>query len=325
MGTNTYTTSQLMIKTLRIVMMLSLLMFQVCLLAQKMVFAPQWTPQAQFAGFYIAEEKEFYKEVGIDISIVHPTGSLSVSALFSEGKVDIATLSLAQALILRSQGVELVNVAQTSQQNGLCLVSNESVESLSDLYGKSIGKWKAGHDELAIVAVADHNLIVNWVPTLSGVNLFLSGAVDATLCMSYNEFSKIEECGRIIDSSQVIRFSKIGYNMPEEGIYVRRSYYNENKNLVDRFVQASIKGWLWARENREDATDIVMSILRQSKVASNRYHQKMMLDEILNLQCPIGETKPTFVLKREDFERSQAIMSKGHKIDKAVTFESIMP
>ena len=57
------------------------LLWSYALQAQRIVFTPQWTPQSQFAGYYVAQEKGFYQEAGIEVIIKHP--SASYSAFFS--------------------------------------------------------------------------------------------------------------------------------------------------------------------------------------------------------------------------------------------------
>ncbi|MEI6050175.1 MAG: ABC transporter substrate-binding protein, partial [Bacteroidota bacterium] len=64
---------------------ISILFFSLFSQAQlpKIVFAPQWLPQAQFAGYYIAQDKGFYKEAGLDVEIIHPSASVKASALLA--------------------------------------------------------------------------------------------------------------------------------------------------------------------------------------------------------------------------------------------------
>ena len=85
----------------------------------QIVFTPQWTPQAQFAGYYVAYDKGFYDEAGVKVNIQHPSVSYSAFNLLWEGSSDIITLQLVQAMIEIDRGMPLVNILQTSQQNGL--------------------------------------------------------------------------------------------------------------------------------------------------------------------------------------------------------------
>ena len=116
----------------------------------QIVFTPQWTPQAQFAGYYVAYDKGFYDEAGVKVDIQHPSVSYSAFNLLWEGSSDIITLQLVQAMIEIDRGMSLINILQTSQQNGLMLVSrSDSLRTLDDFKGKKIGVWKVGSGELA--------------------------------------------------------------------------------------------------------------------------------------------------------------------------------
>ena len=76
--------------------------------AQGFVFTPQWTAQAQFAGYYVAQEKGFYKEAGVDVKIVHPTSTQSAIDLIRSNKSQVTTLQLCQAMEIIDNGIPLV-------------------------------------------------------------------------------------------------------------------------------------------------------------------------------------------------------------------------
>ena len=116
-----------------------MLLASITMKAQQIVFTPQWTPQAQFAGYYVAFDKGFYEEVGVKVEIKHPSTSYSAFNLLWEGSSDIITQQLVQAMIYIDQGMPLVNILQTSQQNGLMLVSrSDSLRTLEDYKGKKV-------------------------------------------------------------------------------------------------------------------------------------------------------------------------------------------
>ena len=164
--------------------------------AQRIVFTPQWTPQSQFAGYYVAQEKGFYKEAGVEVDFQHPSASYSAANRLFEGSSNMITQQLVQAMIAIDRGIPMVHVLQTSQRNSLVLVSkSDSIRTIDDLKGKKVGVWKSGFGDLAYIMDSEKDLDIQWIPYLESVNLFLSGAIDATLAMSYNEFLKIRVAG----------------------------------------------------------------------------------------------------------------------------------
>lgn len=254
--------------------------------AEKMVFIPQWTPQAQFAGFYVAMEKGFYAEEGLDVEIRHLKQHSTENCidLLLADKAQIVGQQLIQSIVSRADGVPLVNVMQLTQVSGLWCVSHTPISKPEDLDGKKVGRWQAGFSEFGEIMEFSKGIKVNWIPFIKSVNLYIYGAVDATLCYSYNEYlSLLAACGEISDN-QLLKFSDFGYDCPEDGLYVTEDYYNKNKDKVDAFVRASKKGWDYARAHQEEALDINQKYIDEAHIITNRIHQKMMLEEYLRLQ-----------------------------------------
>ena len=290
--------------------------------AQRIVFTPQWTPQSQFAGYYVAQEMGFYQEAGVEVDFQHPSASYSATNLLLEGSSDIITQQLVQAMIAIDRGMPMVHVLQTSQHNALVLVSkSDSLRTLEDLKGKKVGVWKSGFGELAYIMDTEKNLDIQWIPFLESVNLFLSGAINATLAMGYNEYLKIRASGH--EDKPVIRFSETEYDYPEDGLYVSTDFYQRHPDKVKAFVEASRKGWEWAHEHPEETLDIVMKWAEKESVHTNRIHQQWMLEQILSLQCMDGEKKPSFQLDRTMIDRLNELLLKHHYIHQPVDMEKL--
>ena len=290
--------------------------------AQRIVFTPQWTPQSQFAGYYVAQEKGFYKKAGVEVDFQHPSASYSAANRLLEGSSDIITQQLVQAMILIDQGMPIVHILQTSQRNSLVLVSrSDTLRTLQDLKGKKVGIWKAGFGDLAYIMDTEKELNIKWVPFLESVNLYLSGAIDATLAMDYNEYQKIRVSGH--EDKPVIRFSDTEYDYPEDGLYVSEDFYKLHPDKVKAFAEASRKGWEWAHEHPEETLDIVMKWVAKENVHTNRIHQKWMLEKILALQCRDGEKKPSFQLYSETIDRLNELLLKHRRIHYPINIEKL--
>lgn len=217
-------------------------------------------------------------------------------------------MNLSQALTVRAAGIKVVNIMQTSQTNSLMLVSHTPFNGIASLQYKKIVVWNHLSQDLLDMLTRRYNLHIEWIRFNNGVNLFLSKAVDICLVGSYNELPQLAEFGMEIDSSCIFRLADYGYNLPEDGIYVTEEYYNQHKDLVQKFVKASIRGWTWANEHREEALDIVMAEIQRDNIGTNRYHQRKMLEEILSLQCEKGSTGRTYKLSQEGFKRSVKVL-----------------
>ena len=148
-----------------------------------MVFTPQWTAQAQFAGYYVAKEKGFYMKAGLDVEIIPPSVTQSAINRIRNNESQATTLQLAQAMEIIDEGIPLVNILQTSMNNAMVIVSRRGMNPLKQI-GAKVAIWNAGFGQVAMCMSMKDSLHYNWIPFASNVNLFISGAIDATLAMS---------------------------------------------------------------------------------------------------------------------------------------------
>ena len=290
--------------------------------AQKITFSPQWSAQSQFAGYYAALENGYYAEAGLDVSIVHPTNSYSSIKMLEDGTSDFITCELIQAMMASDQGTQLVNLMQTTQHTTLVLISHDKdIRKLSDLAGRRIGTWKVGFSEIPFIIDKEHNLGIEWVKFISPLNIYISGAIDATLGKSYNERILFSMSG--ITPGSVLRFSEMGYDYPEDGLYVSEKYFKKYPEQCRKFAEASRKGWEWVRNNRKEAVDIVMKYVKEANISTNIYNQKWMLEEVLEMQEDIKGEAPSFTLNENAFYWLNEAMLKHGYISRPVEFQRL--
>lgn len=292
---------------------------------QKVRVTPQWTPQSQFAGIYMAKEKGFYEEVGLDVEIIHPSAAISSVNLLKNGKTDIITSQFIEAMLYKDSGVDLINFLQTSEHNSLIILSREPQESIQGLNHKKIGKWSAGFAELGMALINGYGLDVEWIPFFSNIALYISGAIDATLCMGYNEFFQLKMSGTTITDKQVFRFRDLGYDVPEDGFYALKSYYQKNQELLSRFAKATKKGWEWVAkpENEKETLNYVMSLIDEYHLPSNKVNQQFMLEEIIRLQKNDQGVAP-FFLTKERFDFAVKLMMDNNFLFNSINYEDFV-
>ena len=289
-----------------------------------MVFTPQWTAQAQFAGYYVAEVKGFYREAGIKVQIVHPSATQSAMSRLRQNQCQATTLQLCQALEIVGDDMPLVNILQTSMNNAMVIVAAKDEDPLKHK-GARVGIWSVGFGQLAIcMSIMDH-LNYEFVRFAQNVNLFVSGALDATLAMSYNEYYQLIQAGMKITDKNVYRFCDHGYNVQEDGVYMRRDYYEKHPDQARRFAQASRKGWEWAAEHPEETLDIVMQYVDRENIATNRIMQRLMLKEVLRLQIDRESKKREFRLRPDMVRQASRLMFQNHMLSREVTYQELIP
>lgn len=290
---------------------------------QKLVFTPQWTPQAQFAGYYVAQELGFYKEAGIDVEIVHPNATESAISRLRQNQSQITTLQLCQAMETIDSGTPLVNILQTSMNNGLVIVSRTDKNPVEQK-GIKVGTWSVGFDQIALAMSLKEDLDYQWIPFASSINLFLAGAIDATLAMSYNEYYLLKQSGVRLTEQNVYRFCDHDYNVQEDGVYMTPECYRENTDAAHRFAEASKRGWEYCASHPEEALEIVMKYVTMYHVATNRIMQKLQLDEILRLQVDRDSGKREFRLRPDMVKLANELMLESQLLLNEVSYEQII-
>ena len=306
-------------------LILPVLLFWTAALAgaqERLVFTPQWTAQAQFAGYYVAQEKGFYKDAGIEVEIVHPTATLSAMNRISRNESNATTMQLCQAMEIIDSGTPLVNILQTSMNNAMVIASRRNMDPLSQK-GARVGIWSVGFGQLAICMSVKDNLDYEWVRFANNVNLFIKGAVDATLAMSYNEYYQLVQAGYQLDSTNVYRFRDHGYNVREDGVYVTREYYRKHKETARKFAEASRRGWEWAAEHPEETLAIVMKYVKENRIATNEVLQRLMLADVLSLQLDRESGKREFRLRPDMVKLASDLMFECNMLDNEVTYEQL--
>ena len=272
---------------------------------EKFVFTPQSTAQAQFAGYYVALEKGFYAEEGLDVEIAHPYATTSA--------VDNIRTGVCQA-----------NILQTSMNSAMVIISRWGADPLT-LRGAKVATYRAGFGQLARSFAEMENLDYEWVLTASVKNIFIAGAVDATLARSYDEYYQLLQTRIIQPDTGIYRFEEHEYNVQQEGVYVTREYYETHKAQAEAFARASRRGWEWAEKNPEKTLDLVMRYVREFRIATNRTLQALMLKEVIRLQHDHDSGIKEFRLRPDMVDKADDMLEKAGMLKRRITCEDLLP
>lgn len=279
---------------------------------QKASFISQWVPQSQFAGYYLAHEKGFYKNYGIDVEIGNGGPQISPCELLKKKEADFINISLNTAIEERAKGLKLVNIAQLVQDSAMMLVAKKSsgIERIEDINNRKVGVWRGISQIQAQSFLKKYSLDVKVVPQSYSVDLFLRGGIDAASAMWYNEYHTILNSGYDPDELTTFFFSEHGLNFPEDGIYTLEETFRDRPDFCCAFVKASLEGWMYAFEHPEEALDIVLKYAKQANVPANRVHQKWMLERMQDLI--IADGREIGVLRPEDYNQvAEALKDAG--------------
>ncbi len=303
--------------------MLMLILMPTVSRGEDFVLTTAWIAQAQFAGYYIAKEKGFYREAGLNVIIQHPSLTSSAFNRLKTKQCDAAMFSMMSAMDFISQGIPLVNIFQDSMNSSNILVSRRDTNPLK-MKGKKVAIFNSDPNYLTYIMSKKEGMNYEWIRFTSNINLFLSGAVDATMVVSYNEYYLLQQAGYKLSEENIYRFSDHEYNIQENGVYVKRDYFMNHRETCQKFAQASRKGWEWAAAHPKEALDIVMKYVRHYNSPTNRVMQRLMLEEILRLQINHDTKKREFRVRKDMVEKASRLMMEAGMLRRPVTYQELM-
>lgn len=277
--------------------------------AKRAALALQWQPQAQFAGFYVAQAKGFYREAGVDMEIIPGGQDVVASRLLAQGRAQFATMFLATGIERRAEtkGPQaVVHLAQLVQRSALLLVTraDSGIKEPKDLDGKRVSLWDNEFRLQPRALFQRLGIHPRILPQSSTLGLFLRGGADAASAMWYNEYHTLLVSGLDAEDLRIFFYRDQDLNFPEDGIYTLEKTLRADPELCRAVVSASLRGWRYAFEHPEEALDIVLARMREAHVPVSRVHQRFMLARMQDIMLPSekGHT-PLGELKQEDFDR----------------------
>jgi NitT/TauT family transport system substrate-binding protein len=260
----------------------------------------QWFVQAQFAGYFAAQDQGFYEDQCLDVEIVEGGVDIVPQTQLANGDVDFAISWVSKALASREAGANIVNIAQVFQRSGTLQVSfaDAGITSIADFKGKKIGNWGFGNEFEIFAGLTKAGLDpatdVELVQQQFDMAGLLAGDIDAAEAMTYNEYAQVLEAvnpdtGELYqpEDFNVISYEEEGVGMLQDAIWADGSRLNDEgyRSTAVKFVAASLQGWAFCRDNVETCRDIVVS--KGSKLGNS--HQLWQMNEVNKLSRPAAE------------------------------------
>ena len=206
-----------------------------------------------------------------------------------------------KALESNESGTDLVNIAQVFQRSGTLQVSfkESGITSPADFAGMRIATWGFGNEHEVIAAVrqagldpaSDIEQVIQGfhMGQLLPVEAGGTAEVDAAEAMIYNEYAQVLETinpatGELYQASDlnVIDYNEVGTAMLQDAVWVQRDWLADNEDVAEKFVRASLREWIFCRDNFDACVDIVMAAGPELP----RGHMEWQLNEINALIWP---------------------------------------
>jgi len=284
----------------------------------------QWVTQAQFGGYYAAVDNGYYKDAGLDVTIVEGGVDIPPQKTLASGAVDFAISWVPKALAEREAGAKVTDIAQIFQRSGTLQVSfkDKNITSAKDFKGKKIGNWGFGNEYEIFAALSAQGLDPAKDVTLLGQNFdmngLLSGEIDAAEAMTYNEYAQVLEAKNTATGAlytpadlNVVSYEQEGVGMLQDAIWADEGRLSDPAycGQAIAFVKASLQGWAFCRDNPEACRDIVVA--KGSKLGAT--HQLWQMNEINKLIWP--STIGVGVIDKAAWDRTATIASGTKNLD----------
>ncbi|OZI50504.1 ABC transporter substrate-binding protein [Bordetella genomosp. 4] len=280
----------------------------------------KWLPQTQFAGFYYALEKGYYKDEGIDLTINPGGPNLLTENLVATG-ADTFGLSGGTDSVMAAidKGMPIVSVGVSHQVTPFVFVTRKDgpVKTLKDFEGKKVTAWFTGANYVLFGMLANNGVDrskVDIQPQQVSVTPFVNGDVDVATATWYNELYTIKQ--RMgADNLRTFVAEDYGVTFPRDTLIVSRKTAQDQPELITKFLRASIRGWRDAMAHPKEAVDAVMKVAP----TLDRAHQEFMLTEAYRLMVEgKAKTEGLFWIDPKAIEATEAFLLKNKVLTKPV-------
>lgn len=283
--------------------------------AEDVTLQLKWVTQAQFAGYYVAKDKGFYDEEGLNVTILPGGPDVAPTQVIAGGGADVVVDWMPSALAAREKGLPLVNIAQPFKSSGMMLTCRKDagVETPADFKGKTLGVWFFGNEYPFLSWMSKLGYSTEGGPDgvtvlKQGFNVdpILQGQAACVSTMTYNEYWQIIDAGLKPEELVVFKYEDQGVATLEDGMYVMEEKLADPAftDKMVRFVRASMKGWKYAEANPDEAAMIVLD--NDASGAQTEAHQKRMMGEVAKLTAGSNGA-----LDPADYERTVASLLAG--------------
>src|SRR3954466_9224672 len=302
----------------------------------KVTLQLKWVTQSQFAGYYAAVAKGYYKNAGLDVTLKVGGPDITPEQTVLGGQAQFGIDWLPNLFATREKGGKIVSIAQVFARSGMTELTwkDSGITSISKMRGKKVGVWCCGNQPELFAALNKNGINpakssdVKIVNQPFDMGLFLQKKVDAAAAMTYNELAQVLETknpdtGKLYTLADLNVFKmgdpSVGTAMLEDNVFVTEKYLKSDPTTITQFLQASFEGWIYCRTHVQQCTDIVL----KNGPTLGRGHQLWQMNEINKLAWPnsygIGHVSKGQVANTANIAKTYGVIKKAPQ--GAVTYQ----
>ena len=294
-------------------------------------FQLNWVSGGPNAGFEAAVAQGFYKEAGLDVTVVQGNGSANTVQLVANGRAQLAYADAVSVMQLIAKGapMKIIATVYQSNPNALMALKKTGIKSFQDLKGKKVGVPSGSSQTTMLPLLLKANNLkesdINMIdmPPSSMVPALLQGQVDAVLGSIDAYQIQAESQGAQLD---VYRFADYGVPTVSTSIFASDDYLKSNGEIVKKFVAASLKGWSFAIDHPDQAIKDVKKIFPDTK----EQLATQELAAIHPLFCSggakyIGKAEPALWTKSQELLSEVKLLPAGQDPKSYYTYDYLPP
>jgi len=253
----------------------------------KLMFA--WIPYGKHTPFYVSLDKGFWKEEGLDVTLIRGSGSGDTIKKVAAGLAEFGKAGAEVVATARDEGVK-VKIIGAYHDRGLAVIhtlKKSNIKTLKDLEGKTMAAAPTDSCKVIFPALCAINNIdaekINWVNITGPAKIpaLVTEKVDAT-CTLFTEDPSYEDAAKKVGKELVrLMYSDHGLDIYSISIITTDDMIKNRPEVVKRFLKGMYRGFAWSIEHPEEAVDIFEKHVPEVDKNLAKKHFKIMLDHFL--------------------------------------------
>jgi len=227
----------------------------------KVTYVLQWAPDGRWAGEYLAKERGYYRDEGLDVTFTHQRGSLAAIQQVGAGGAEFACPEGGDILVVREKGVTVRSVALLSRNTPIAFMSlkEANITKPEDLIGKKVGVQRASSTYTGFQALMNKHKIdietLEKIEAAFGLEILLLKKVDIRPVFMFNEYVLARRRGIPVN---VMWLPDYGINLVSMTVATTDRMIRERPQVVQALVNATLRGRLDAIKERQAAVEALV-------------------------------------------------------------------
>lgn len=289
---------------------------------KKVTLQLSWLDQFQFAGYYMAKEKGFYKELGLDVEIIPFSFGLDIPKDVNDGKTDFAVGR--ETLILeRVKNPNIVALYAMFQSTPLILMSTKEsgINSINEFSNKRIMTTIDDAGEVSLKAMITSNKIklenLTFLKHTHNIDDLINKNTDVISAYISKSPYTLQKKGV---EYNVFDPKKYGFDMYSDLLFTNQNLINTDLNTVLQFKKASLKGWEYAYSNIEESADLILQKYNSQKLEKEEliYEGKELKKLSYFNTANLGEIKKDKIQRIYDLYNVMRLIPNPINLDKFI-------